>query len=277
MRTHALTGGGGVQLAVHEYGISSGPAIVLIHGFSQSHHVWSKQFQSVLAQEFRLVCPDNRGHGMSEKPLGAEHYTEADRWAEDVQTILAGLALRRPVLVGWSYGGFIINDYLARYGQAHIGGINYVGAGVLLGVEKAANAYGRAFMDSVPGLCSDDPEENGRAARLFLRALFAAPPSPEEFETLLAACMAVPPAVRRALLSRSIDRDAILRAVTVPVLISQGAEDAVVLAAHTAHLQSCIPGARASFYAGVGHSPFFEDPSRFNRELAAFARQHAGW
>ena len=33
-----------------------------------------------------------------------------------------------------------------------------------------------------------------------------------------------------------------------------------------------IPGARLSLYDGVGHSPFFEDPTRFNRELAALVR-----
>jgi pimeloyl-ACP methyl ester carboxylesterase len=117
MRTHVLTGGGGVRLAVHEYGAANGKAIVLIHGFSQSHHVWSKQFQSLLAEEFRLVCPDNRGHGMSEKRLGTEHYTEADRWAEDVQAILGGLALSRPILVGWSW----FNRELAAFTRQHGG------------------------------------------------------------------------------------------------------------------------------------------------------------
>jgi pimeloyl-ACP methyl ester carboxylesterase len=94
MPTRAVTGGGGVQLAVHEYGTASGKAIVLIHGFSQSHLIWSKQYGSPLAEEFRLICPDNRGHGTSEKPLAAEHYTEADGWAEDVHAVIAGLGLR---------------------------------------------------------------------------------------------------------------------------------------------------------------------------------------
>jgi pimeloyl-ACP methyl ester carboxylesterase len=276
MPIHAVAGGGGVRLAVHEYGVPHGAPIVLLHGFSQCHLIWRKQYLSGLAEEFRLVCPDNRGHGMSEKPTDAERYTEADRWAEDLHAVVSALALRRPILVGWSYGAFIINDYVARYGQGALGGINYVAAGVLLGVEKAAGAYGRAFTDAAPGLCSDDLEDNLRAVRPFLRALFARPPTAEEFETLLAVSMVVPPAVRRALLSRTIDRDAVLRALSVPVLITQGAEDAIVLAAHTEHLRSCVPQARTSCYPGIGHTPPFEAPERFNRELAAFARQHAG-
>jgi len=31
-----------------------------------------------------------------------------------------------------------------------------------------------------------------------------------------------------------------------------------------------VPGAKAAFYEGIGHSPFWEDASRFNRELAEF-------
>src|SRR5712691_1209395 len=113
MPIHTITGGGGLQLAVHEYGQPHGKPILLIHGFSQCHLVWSKQYQSPLADEFRLVCIDNRGHGMSEKPTALEYYTQAELWADDVQAVITGLALRKPVLAGWSYGGFVINDYLA--------------------------------------------------------------------------------------------------------------------------------------------------------------------
>jgi non-heme chloroperoxidase len=276
MPIHTITGGGGVQLAVHEYGQPHGKPIVLIHGFSQCHLVWSKQYHSPLADEFRLVCLDNRGHGMSDKPTALEHYTQAERWAEDVQAVITGLALRKPILAGWSYGGSIINDYLAQYGQDMIGGINYVGAAVLLGVEKATNTFGGDFLAVVPGLCSENLEENIRVVRPFLRAVFAKQPSQDEFEVMIAFNMVVPPAVRFGMVSRTIDRDTVMQALTVPVLVTEGEQDAVVLAAHTKHLLSCIPHAQASVYAEVGHAPPFEEPERFNRELAAFARQHAG-
>ena len=100
MPRHTITGGGGLKLAVHEYGRPDGKAILLIHGFSQCHLSWVKQIQSALAEEFRLVCVDIRGHGMSEKPVAPENYTDADKWAADVHAILEGLALRKPILVG---------------------------------------------------------------------------------------------------------------------------------------------------------------------------------
>jgi non-heme chloroperoxidase len=276
MPRHTIPGGGGVRLAVHEYGQPQGKPILLLHGFSQCHLGWAKQYQGPLADEFRLVCLDNRGHGMSEKPLALEQYTQPERWAEDVHAVITNLALRKPILAGWSYGGFIINDYLAQYGQDAVGGINYVCAGVLLGGERAAKTFGSTFLDAVPGLCSENLEDNIRALRPFLHAVFAKPPSQDEFEVMVAFNMVVPPAVRFGMVSRTIDRDAVLRSLTVPVLVTAGDRDTVVLAAHTQHLRSCIPHAQSSVYAGIGHAPPFEAPERFNRELAAFARQHAG-
>jgi non-heme chloroperoxidase len=76
MKTHAVRGGGGLRLHVREWGRVDGPPILLIHGWSQNHLCWVKQYESALADEFRLVAYDLRGHGMSEAPLEAEHYTD---------------------------------------------------------------------------------------------------------------------------------------------------------------------------------------------------------
>ena len=91
MPIHTITGGGGLQLAVHEYGQPHGKPMLLIHGFSQCHLVWSKQYQSPLADEFRLVCLDNRGHGMSEKPTALLSTTPRPN---------AGLMMSRRLLLG---------------------------------------------------------------------------------------------------------------------------------------------------------------------------------
>lgn len=276
MPIHTIAGGGGLQLVVHEYGRPEGKPIILIHGLSQCHLVWSKQYRSSLADEFRLVCLDNRGHGMSEKPAAPEHYNRAQLWADDIHAVMTALALRKPILAGWSYGGFIINDYLAQYGQDGVGGVNYVCAGVLLGVEKGRDTLGSGFTDTVPGLCSADLEDNIHAVRTLLRLIFERQPSQEEFEVLVASSMVVPPTARLGMVSRTIDRESVMQALSIPVLVTEGEKDRVVLAAHTKHLLSCIPHAQASVYAGIGHAPHVEDPERFNRELAVFAREHAG-
>jgi pimeloyl-ACP methyl ester carboxylesterase len=67
-----------------------------------------------------------------------------------------------------------------------------------------------------------------------------------------------------------------MKTLTIPVLVTEGEKDGLVLASHTAHLLSCIAQAKHSLYEGIGHAPPMEDTERFNRELAEFARQHAG-
>src|SRR5689334_18162626 len=126
MQTHTVRGGGGLQLHVREWGRADGPPILFLHGWSQSHQCWDKQIESELREEFRLVACDLRGHGMSEAPLAPEPYADAGLWADDVAAILDQLSLDRPVLVGWSYGAFVICDYVRVYGQDWIGALAFV-------------------------------------------------------------------------------------------------------------------------------------------------------
>ena len=129
---HTVRGGNGVRLHVGEWGQPDGPAILLIHGWSQGLTCWRHQVEGELAAECRLVALDIRGHGMSERPRSADSYQDANLWAMDIAAVLDQLNLHRPILVGWSYGGFIISDYLRAFGQDTIAAINYVGAATLL-------------------------------------------------------------------------------------------------------------------------------------------------
>ena len=52
--------------------------------------------------------------------------------------------------------------------------------------------------------------------------------------------------------------------------MSQGSEDTLVLPGLGELTAALVPGARLSLYQGIGHTPFIEDPARFNRELADF-------
>ena len=79
MKTHKVTGGGGIQLHVQETGNPNGRPILFIHGFSQCGLCWKKQMESDLADDFRLVTIDIRGHGLSDKPEDA--YGDTQLWA----------------------------------------------------------------------------------------------------------------------------------------------------------------------------------------------------
>ena len=265
MKTHTVTGGGGLRLHVREWGQPDRPPILFTHGWSQNHLCWDKQYDSALRDEFRLVAYDLRGHGMSEAPPGPGPYTDAALWADDLAAIIDELGLDRPVLVGWSYGAFVICDYLRAYGQGRIAGVNFVGGAVKLGEKAFGTFIGPGFLDHFADLTADDLPANIRGLRAFLRACLAKPVPADDFETALCWNMAVAPQVRASLAAREIDGDDVLRTLEVPVLVTHGRADTVVLPAMAEHILAACPAAEASWCDGVGHVPHLEEPGRFNR------------
>jgi len=273
MRAHSLRGGGGVRLHVREWGRADGPPILFLHGWSQNHLCWARQYESALAGEFRLVACDLRGHGMSEAPPGPEHYTDGRRWAQDVAAIIEELHLDRPVLVGWSYGAFVICDYVRACGQDRIAAINFVEGAVQLGETAFGTLIGPGFLDHFAGATSDDLPTSIASMRSFVRACVVKPVPDDDVETAICWNVAVPAVIRANLAAREIDCDDVLAALRVPVLVTQGRADSVVLPAMAEHVLAACPTAEASWYEGVGHVPHLEEPDRFNRELAALTRR----
>ncbi|MDN3521117.1 alpha/beta fold hydrolase [Halomonas ramblicola] len=269
---HEVSGGGNLRLHVREWGNTAGIPILFIHGWSGSHLAWRHQYEGSLADEFRLVAMDLRGHGMSDVPLEADHYTDAQLWADDIAAIIGELHLDRPVLVGWSYGGFVIGDYLRAYGSSAISGVNYVGGGVKLTQASLNMLYGPGLLSYIEAATQPDLPTNIEAMRQFVRELVARPMAEVDFEYALAYNIIVPAEVRAALLMREIDSDDVLQHLAVPVLVSQGKLDQHVLPAMAEHILGVCPTAKASWYEAVAHMPFLEDPERFNTELSAFAR-----
>jgi non-heme chloroperoxidase len=263
----AVTTPDGLTISAQEYGNPSGPGIVFIHGFSQSHLSWMRQTDSDLAKEFHIVTYDLRGHGNSDKPLDAARYRDSKAWGDEVQAVIDAAGLKRPVLVGWSYAGRVISDYVATHGAGGISGINFVDASIKLIPENVGDN-----LKNLPLMASEDMLTNINATRVFLHGCFSKQPSADDFETMLAFNMMVPPKVRAGLGGRPLDATAIMAKLTIPVLVSHGAEDKNAKLATAQYTASVIPGAKLSVYDGIGHSPFYEDAPRFNSELAAFVR-----
>ena len=257
----------GLKLQTYEAGNPNGPEILFIHGFSQCSLCWRAQFDDPgLAANFRLIAFDIRGHGASDRPEDPNRYADDRLFANDIAAVMDDLDLKRPVLVGWSYAGRLISDYVSAYGPSRIAGINYVCART--NNDPRFNGPGVAFL---AGMTAPELQTNIAATRQFVRACFAKEPSADVLEQAIAYNMLVSAAVRRAHLSRKADDGAILCRIEVPVLVTQGSEDLLVLEGLARLTASDIPHARLSLYDGIGHSPFIEDAERFNRELAAFA------
>jgi len=244
--------------------------MLFIHGWSQSHLCWMKQYSSDLTNEFRLVALDSRGHGQSDKPMQMEAYTEGRLWADDIAAVIATLGLAKPILVGWSYGGFIICDYVQTHGQDNLGGINFVAAAVI--GPPTFTHIGPGFLENGPMMMSPDSAIAIAGTRQLVRACTEVAPPPEIWDTMLCFNSLTPPKVREWCLSRQLDFTRVLTTIRVPTVVTIGMRDSIVLPAMGEHIAAMVSGAVASRYDHSAHAPFLEEAPRFNREIADLAR-----
>jgi pimeloyl-ACP methyl ester carboxylesterase len=93
--------GAGIELAVLDEG--DGPAVLLLHGFPDSHRVWRNQIPALVGAGFRVIAPDLRGFGESDKPAEVEAYGLSHSIA-DVVAILDALGVDRARAVGHDWG-----------------------------------------------------------------------------------------------------------------------------------------------------------------------------
>lgn len=268
MKTHWIAGGSGSRIHLVETGKPEGAPILFIHGFSQCLQSWSRQLDSSLAGRYRLVGMDLRGHGLSDKPR--DRYADSQSWADDIDAVIVTLGLDRPALCGWSYAPLVILDYVRHYGEEAIRGICFVGGVTQLGSEEAASVLTPEFLGLVPGFCSADVQESVRTIEAFLRICYATELADEDRYRMLGYNLSVPPHVRHALFSRTLDNDDLLAALKRPALIVQGADDRIVTPRVIDRQMSRIPSREVRMLPGAGHACFWDDARAFNRHLQDF-------
>jgi len=81
----------------------SGPAVVLLHGFTGSAETWA-ELQSRLCDRYTTIAVDLTGHGKSDAPTDPQRYS-LNRFADDLRDILDSLAVSRAAILGYSMGG----------------------------------------------------------------------------------------------------------------------------------------------------------------------------
>ncbi|WGF88889.1 alpha/beta fold hydrolase [Marinivivus vitaminiproducens] len=261
----------GLRLAVQAYGSPADPAIVLVHGLNQSRLSWDRQIKSALVDRFRVITYDLRGHGDSDRPADLAAYADGTRWGDDLAAVIEAAGVARPVVAGWSLGGFVIGEYLAKRGGDGLAGVNLINA--VVGFEpslfRPTNIFG-------PLMASEDFATRVQATRDFLAACFAVPPPREEFERMLVFNGMVPREVQIALGRFESESETLARgyrSLQAPVLVTFGQADRLVGVPMVDRTRALVPQAEASWYEGIGHTPFYENAERYNRELAAFAEQ----
>jgi len=95
---------GGFDFTVETGGPTSGPRVLLLHGFPQTRHMWRHQLRALAGAGFRAVAPDQRGYSAGARPTGVESYTR-DRLTADALSLMNLCGARRFHLVGHDWGG----------------------------------------------------------------------------------------------------------------------------------------------------------------------------
>jgi pimeloyl-ACP methyl ester carboxylesterase len=242
-----------IEIAYQEWGAEStqSPPVVLHHGFvadAQANWVIPGVVDALVAAGLRVIAPDARGHGSSEKPHDPARYGE-QRMARDLGVLLDVIDEPEVDLVGYSMGAIVSLIYASggeRVRRLIVGG---VGSGVIEcgGVDRRAVSN----ESIIKALSSDDPS--------------GLEPPAAAFRTLADSVGAD----RKALLAQasSIYRGEIpLERISAPTLVLAG--DADPLAVRPEVLVDAIPDARLQIVSG-DHMQAIGDP-RFTASIVDF-------
>ncbi len=237
---------------IHYQDVGAGEPIVLAHGFaSTAEHNWGGTgWIAALSPRYRVIAPDVRGHGLSDKPQAREAYGYASMGA-DVTRLMDHLGLERALLMGYSMGASIAIELMLshpeRFRAIVLGGIAYDD-----GLEDKADrdAISAAYRADDPATIKSPV---AKAYRRFAESM------PNDLKALAALIDA----------ERAPFDPARLAAVPIPVLIVVGTNDNAI--GDPKPLAKMIPRARLVILAGHDHMTAPADP-RFREVVLEFFR-----
>lgn len=273
IRARFIEGADGVPLSVRESGPADGVGILFIHGLGQGAVSFDKQFKS-LGPRYHLVAFDLRGHGLSGKPWAADAYVSPKTWAADVAAVVKATGLKKPIVVGWSYGTGVAMDYVREYGSEAVSGVVLVGAlgGLTPPPATTANppplpaSYAKAKELQQSPLIEDQMQ-----AAVVIGTYLTDKPVDDGLDAVsLQLGAMIPPYVRAGLMRKKTANQDLVSALRVPVLIARGDRDPSAPADASAALAKALPDATVVTFAGSGHSPFREDAAAFDVALTRF-------
>ena len=259
-----VTLGNGLTLSYATQGDASGPVLVLLPGPTDS---W-RSYEPVLARlppSVRAIAVSQRGHGDSDKP-GAGYRVED--LADDVVPFLDGLGVTRAVLIGHSGSCLVARRVAIDHPDRVAGLVLEASPTTLRGDAGLEN-----FLDSIVSSLTDpiDPA----FARSFVADTSTDELAPDTLDQLVGDLLKVPARVWKEMftdLSTYDDVDQLDR-IIAPTLLIWGDADGLVRRDMQATLVARIRDAELLVYPGVGHTPRWENPSRFADDIAAFVER----
>ena len=255
-----VTLGNGLRLQYRRQGPESGPALILLHGYSDSWYSFSR-ILPLLPAGYRVYALDQRGHGDSERPEG--DYALGD-FAADVVAFMDESKLERATLVGHCMGSLVAQRVaLDAPGR----------------VERLVLVSSMTSVRSIEGMSelrqaveTLDGEVPAEFARDFQESTVYSPLPADFMDGVVAESLKLPARVWRAVLEGLLadEHTSRLGRIEAPTLILYGERDALLSRAEQDALLSALPNAVLKVYPETGHSPQWERPERFVNDLEAF-------
>lgn len=251
---------GGLDLRYDIVGHEAAPVVCLAHCLSFDSGVWAEQVPGLLADGWRVLRLDMRGHGGSQP--GPEDCTMS-MLAGDVAGILDHLGIAQVHFIGVSIGGMIGQAFGIEHGER-------ARSLMLCGTAPAALEGGMEQLwqprfDAIAAAGSLEPLADATMARWVTESF--QPRRPERWRQIRQTIARTSPSGYRAgalAIDRFDLRDA-LPAITAPTLVLCGDEDTGTPPAGNREIAARIPGARYVEMANARHTPMVEYPEEFGR------------
>ena len=259
----------GIPLYYEQKG--SGDTILLIHGWTMNAEYWWQKNLDSLAETHEVVALDLRGHGLSGKTASGH---TLEQYARDVRQLIDSLGLSEVTPVGWSMGTAVIQNYVRQFGTEKLASAVFVDQSPMFFTEEG---WDYPLMGDFDGVALAELIQNfrynrERAAKPFIRAMFADPPEDDVVDDMYAETMKTPTDVAVSAVGDMSYQDLrpVLSDVDVPVLLLYGEQSAIFPGDLGAWLASELPEAEHVPFEESGHCPFWEEPEKFNEQIAAF-------
>jgi pimeloyl-ACP methyl ester carboxylesterase len=258
----------GETLAYIDRGDPSGPAVVLIHGYTDSARDWVPMLPYV-SKHYRLILVDIRGHGQSSKPECC--YTRLD-FAYDIKLLLDALGVRKADIVGHSLGSIIAQTFAEYWPErtAHVVLISSTGGAPPDRPKKPPQFDFAAEIRKLK-----DPIE---ADSPFMIAWWDSPTpvDPDFIRRQRKDAAGIPLRVWLAVLDQALpanmfsELQSTLPRLKAPTLLIWGSQDPIMEEDVRQTLRDALPAARVKIFDGLGHNPFWEDPRGVAEVINAF-------
>jgi pimeloyl-ACP methyl ester carboxylesterase len=255
-------------LAYIDTGNPAGPAVVLIHGYTDNARDWVPMLP-YLSKRFRLILVDLRGHGKSSKPECC--YTRVD-FAYDIKLLLDALSIQKADIVGHSLGSIVAQTFAEFWPERtnRVVLIASTGGRPPGSTGPPAFDYGAEIRKLKEPIDPDSP---------FMIAWWDSPTpvDPEFIRRQRRDSAAIPLKVWLAVLDQGLssgtayaELQSTLPRLKAPTLLIWGSKDPIMEEPVRKTLSDALPTARVKIFEGLGHNPFWEDPAGVAAAIDSF-------